>query len=128
VYFFTTIDNPPLGSESNPVHTVISLTKGTLASVLIDFPLGCRRLVKIYITYNARRLIPFNLVEPMAYDDKLFAVPMDFDLGDPPYELEVFSWNLDDTYPHQLTVGVNMLGVTAELNPLTLGAPQAPAE
>ena len=108
MYLFTTIDIPANTFETTPVHVIIPLSKGILESVLIDFPKGCVRLAKIFLTLHAKRFIPFNLATPVAYDDKLLIIPMNFPIENAPYELEAYCWNEDDTYPHEITVGINM--------------------
>lgn len=128
MYYFVSVDIPFITPITDPVRLIVPLYQGVLDYIEISYPLGCQRLARTLIRYHSVAILPYNEDSYIAYDDHVLRVTLSLPIDTSPYELEISAWNLDDTYAHQLTYGINMLGVPVELNLATLSAPQAPPD
>lgn len=108
MYIFTEITNPPNTLESEALHTLITLSSGVLRGFDISFPEGCYRLARLQVFYHGRILVPFNLAGSLGYNNITLSIPMDFRIDTAPFDLDVITWNLDDTFSHTLSIGVNI--------------------
>lgn len=118
MYIFTEITNPPNTLASDPLHTIIPLSAGLLTGFDISFPEGCYRLARLQIFYHGRILVPFNLAGSLGYNNITLQIPMNYRIDTAPFDLDIITWNLDDTFSHTLNVGVNIDYETLpELNP-----------
>ncbi len=97
----TTIDQP--------VHTVCQIESGTIDYIEVEYPKGCVGLVKAKVLVHAHQLLPWNPSEWLYGDDRVFHIDANESVLAPPYEIEVISYNEDDTYDHQLSVVLNVI-------------------
>lgn len=95
--------------ESAALEDVVKVTHGVLHRVEIAFPAGCAGLAHLVILHREFQIYPTNPGGSFASDN--YTIPIDdyYELFDVPYSLKLRGWNLDDTYPHTLTVRLGIL-------------------
>jgi hypothetical protein len=103
------IPTPANTPESAPVETVITLPPGRLAHVDILFPSGCAGLAHVQIYRALHQLWPANAGGSFIGDGQVVSWDDDYMLTDEPLDLVAVTWNDDDTYPHTITVRINVL-------------------
>lgn len=109
MYSYTDVVIPPGTLESEPVKQTIKLSKGLIDYIEVAFPYGCCRLAHIQVFYHTVQILPLNHDNDLAYDDYVFKVNMQYPIKTEPYDVEVFAWNDDDTFPHEINIGVNVI-------------------
>ena len=105
-YDITTPANTP---ESAPIVTLCRLPRGRAANVDVLFPPGCAGLAHIQIYRGLHQLWPGNAGASIVGDGITVSWVEDYMMLDEPLTLVAFTWNIDDTYPHTITLRVNML-------------------
>lgn len=104
-YLFDEITIPAQTTEGNAIRTVIPLALGRIDRIDVSFPDGCVRLARCKMFFHGVQVLPFNLKQSVGYNNFVLQVPTILEIQEPPYELVIFTWNLDDTYQHTLSVG-----------------------
>lgn len=110
----TQLVNPILTPIETPVHVVLPLTDGMLEKVSILFPDGCYGLVGFWMTHHGIKIFPYNPAGILYGNDATIEFNMNFKMNTHPYDLELFSFNNDDRYPHILYISVNLLPFVIE--------------
>jgi hypothetical protein len=111
---------PAITSEANRIREKVHISLGIITDVYVGFPAGCAsydvatdttyRLARMRLLRAAEPILPRSKGTYLAADDfVVHAGPLQFPVlkGDPVLTWEL--WNLDDTYPHELWLGVNWL-------------------
>lgn len=111
---------PKNTSEENLLRQEIEISLGVITSVQIGFPAGCGGydwatntslyLARSRLKWKETTIVPRSPAQFLAADDFVIHMePVAFPLltGDPTLSWEL--WNLDDTYPHNLWLGINWL-------------------
>ena len=83
---------------------LMPMTLGTITRVLVDFPAGHIGLTHVRIRRGLYQVWPAN---PEAYftgSNQTLEWLEAYKLDTPPFQLEAFAWNLDDTYQHTITI------------------------
>lgn len=106
MYIYHEILHPCKMLATSPLLTTIALGQCTLDRVDLGFPDGCNRLLRVQVRYHEIFIIPFNQDFTTGYNDIVLQIPMAFKVAQPPFELDIISYNLDDTYQHTLSVGL----------------------
>jgi len=99
---------PPQTPESEAVIERIPLTRGSIRSIMVAFPPGCCALCHVQVFDKGWQLVPWTPGESLAWDDYVFDLLQNYPLVAEPYELTVKAWNDDDSYEHNIFVGVLM--------------------
>lgn len=107
-------------SEAELIKKELGISLGIITDVYIGFPAGCAaydvattttfRLARCRLKRAASMIVPRSPKQYVAADDfVVHAGPLRFPVlkGDPILTWEL--WNLDDTYPHELWIGINWL-------------------
>jgi len=96
-------------TKENPVKEQIILPKGVIKQVGYFFPSGCAGLAHLTIWKSTVQQWPRSQ-DFSYYGDNLYRdFPEDFELPDA-YNILIFKcWNIDDTWPHTLTVHITVL-------------------
>jgi hypothetical protein len=105
-YLCKEITNLPNTLEGNANRTVIPLNEGRIDRVDLCYPDGCVGLLRCKVYLHGIQIIPFNLNESIGYNNHILELPMQLVIDTAPFELQVFTWNLDNTYTHTLTIGI----------------------
>lgn len=107
IYSFeiTTPANTPL---SNMKKTVMKLAKGTTYRIEILFPPGPCGLLHVQISDALHQVWPTNAGEFFTTDDETISFNDELVIGEPPYELQAYTYNEDDTYDHTLWIRIGL--------------------
>lgn len=85
-----------------PVRTVINITKGVITGWFVFFPRGHWGECRLRVKKGDHPLLPAN-GEGYIYGDGTVFKSKDFvHVKNPPYKLDVFTWNLDTINAHEL--------------------------
>lgn len=119
---FVAIEVAPNTSELLGVIETIALQKGVISYINVTFPGGCVGLVYLQIFCHGEQISPWNKVSALRGNDITIVALKDYELLQPPYEVLVKVWNLDDTYTHTPLVDIMELeNVEKSLPELLLG-------
>lgn len=100
---------PPNTTEESKVTTTMYLLSGTITKVHILFPPGCNGLAKLEIYNKSFKLWPTSPDEYFFGDTYPFEWSEDYDINENPYTLTLSGYNIDNVYPHTVTVKIAML-------------------
>lgn len=95
---------PPNTSQLNPVTASVEMLPGTVTRVRLDFPPGCFGLARVEIWHKSFKLWPSSPMSYFAGDTFPIEWPEDYQLVEAPFTLTIKGWNLDNVYPHTVTV------------------------
>lgn len=102
--FLKYISTPVGKTEALPLVTRLKLTKGRLKGGLLYFPSGPAGNLHFLARKGIHQLLPFNTGENFRLDDCVFSFTLGIDLVEPPYEIELVTWNDSILYTHALSV------------------------
>jgi len=103
VYTFE-ITTPKNTLETAKQKTVCQLEKGIIKHFEVFFPPGPAGLLHIQIARGNYQIWPKNTDDSFAADDVTISFNDEFSLKEPPYQLEVYTWNDDDIYEHMTRI------------------------
>jgi len=95
--------------ESSPVEVELNLTHGVIFWVGVQFPVGCAALAHCRILHRRHQVWPANIDSSYASDGYVIPNYPYYDFTEPPYNLTAICWNDDDTYPHTITIYIEIL-------------------
>ncbi len=101
--------------EGSPVLEYLDVHPGNLRHVSITFPSGCVGLAHLRILYFEHQVFPSNVDSSFSGDGLQIAFAEDMDLKEPPYSFKLVGWNEDDTYPHTVTVRMQIVPVNKSI-------------
>jgi len=103
--------------ETAKQKTTLELTRGKITRVMVEFPAGHVGLTHLAINRGLFQLWPVNPESAFKSSNETIIWEEDYNLDTPPYELEAYAWNEDDTYEHTITVRIVLesLGVVSNL-------------
>jgi len=104
--FVYKIDTPITASFDSPQTTVAQLTRGRLVGGFLFFPSGPAGKLHFLIRTGVHQILPFNVGESYALDDCVVPLHFSLDLPEPPFHLDLITWNTSIAYPHSLTVAL----------------------
>jgi len=93
----------------SPLETELQLTAGVLHAVWIEFPPGCAGLAHVQIRQPEATFLPSNPDGSFAGDSCVIPIMEYKPLISGLDLLKCFAWNLDDTYPHTVTIRIGVL-------------------
>lgn len=116
MYYSYLVNVPANTTEQHPVVTTAKLTGGVIHRVEVQFPAGCADLARCAIDHDGHQYLPSNPEGSFGSDD--YSIPIDeyYELRPDHSTLQLRMWNADDTYDHEITVRIGVLGVEA-VNP-----------
>lgn len=100
---------PANTARSSPVETVLQLSHGVMHYLEIGFPAGCAALAHLVLLHQDHQLYPTNPEGSFAADYHIIPIRDYFELFYEPFALKLRGWNLDDSYPHTITVRIGIL-------------------
>lgn len=98
------ISTPKETTETAPLISKLKLTKGRLAGGLLYFPPGPAGKLHFRAMMGIHQILPFNTGENFRLDDCVIPVALGIDLSEPPYEIDLVTWNESTLYAHALTI------------------------
>jgi len=107
-------------SEDAPLITPLYLTKGRLTGGFLFFPSGPAGTLHFLARVGLHQILPFNQGENFRLDDCVVPFSLGIDLLEPPYNVDLVTWNDSTVWPHALSVCF-FLAPSGKIK-LTLGA------
>ena len=107
--FEASITIPKNTTASSPTTVILKIALGIITKIMVRPRPGHAGLAHMVILHHEHQIAPST--ENMEFHGDTFPI----DWGDyyesyqPPYELKLKGWNLDDTYPHTFDVFVAIL-------------------
>lgn len=102
--FLKYISTPITATEDNPLVTTLRLAKGRLCGGFLYFPSGPAGLLHFIARIGRHQIIPFNTGQSYRLDDCVVTLHLEIDLFEPPFEIDLITWNTSTEYDHALTV------------------------
>lgn len=99
--------------EANKDDTEIALTKGIVHKLDITFPSGCQGYLHVAINHGLHQIWPYEVDQSFATDGETITFPEFYHIKFRPFGLMVYTWNLDDTYDHDVIIRIGILPVSA---------------
>lgn len=93
---------------SNKLKTVLPLERGVTYKLDIVFPPGPAHLLHVQITDAIHPVWPTNADSDFAGDNETISFGDEYPMLESPYQLECFTWNLDDTYDHRVIIRIGI--------------------
>lgn len=103
------ISTPANTTKAAPQRTLLTLHAGVIEQVHVAFPPGPQGLLHVQLERGGNPLWPNNQDDGFAWDDYTIIFAPAYELSAAPYHLEAITWNLDDTFVHQVTIRVNIV-------------------
>ena len=103
VYAITT---PANTSAAARLKTVMPIARGRITEVGLQFPSGAVGYHHIQIRRQLHQLWPLNPDADFAASDETIHWFEEYDLDQPPFFLDAYTWNLDTVYAHTVTVRI----------------------
>jgi len=95
----------PLGTtESAPLISRLKLTKGRLTGGFLYFPSGPAGTLHFLARIGIHQILPFNTGENFRLDDTLINFSIHIDLTEPPFVIDLVTWNDSISFAHVLSV------------------------
>ena len=91
---------------TNPVVVLARLVKGVIVQWEIAIPPGVQGLTGTFVRRAGHQIVPHNPESYLKGDDDRIVWPDNYVLDDEPLTLGLYTWNLDDSYPHTITVRI----------------------
>ena len=91
-------------TEDAPLTTTLYLTRGRLTGGFLFFPSGPAGTLHFLARMGLHQVLPFNQGENFRLDDCVIPFSLGIDLLEPPYNIDLITWNDSTTWPHALTV------------------------
>jgi len=108
IYSFN-ISTPANTLEADRVKTVLKLTAGIIHQLDILFPTGCAGLLYVALNHGLHQVWPSNDKEYFHTDGDKISFKEFYELKSDVNTLDVYTYNLDDTYPHAIIIRLGLL-------------------
>jgi hypothetical protein len=100
--------------ETAKQKTVLALARGKITRVMVEFPPGHAGLTHIGINRGLFQLWPANQSATFRSSNETIIWEEEYSLDTPPYNLDAYAWNEDDTYEHTITVRIVIAPVAVQ--------------
>jgi len=107
--YTATITTPKNTAKTSLLHTVLNVTKGLVYKVEFYFPSGSAGLMGLAVFDGLFQLWPSTIGEFFNSDDETISFDDMYLKQAAPYQLDIYSYNLDDTYDHSMQVRVGLV-------------------
>ena len=97
------ISTPKETPADNPKVTTLRLSKGRLSGGWIYFPSGPAGTLHFVARLGIHQILPFNTDKSYRLDDCIVPFHLEIDLFEPPFEIDLITWNTSTLYNHALT-------------------------
>ena len=99
---------PANTTRDNPDWQKLKICKGTIIQWIIFMPEEAADLLHFTVEYHGVQILPYNRPESIYGLFTPTMIPESLRIDDKPYELDIYAWNTDDTYPHEYNLHVNI--------------------
>lgn len=103
-----TIKTPANTSFDNAIKTILSVAKGLVWRIEIEFPPGCSGLMYVYISDGLYQLCPATPGAAFHSDSSLIGLDDLYLKSSGPFEFVITTWNLDETWDHTIQIRLCM--------------------
>lgn len=93
-------------TEASPKVTTIKLTKGLITGGFIYFPSGSAATLHVKLRRGVHQIIPANPGQNFALDNCVVPLFPNIEIDEPPFNIDILTWNDSTTYAHALTVSL----------------------
>jgi len=100
---------PANTSKDQAVEETLEVVPGTLKLITVEFPAGCHDLVYIQVLQSNNIIVPDDASEGIVGNDITLPIEFNDPIDTGKTKIVIRGWNFDDTYPHTITVGMNVL-------------------
>lgn len=108
IYHFT-ISTPANTQEADKNKTVLKLERGIIHQIDIIIPPGHAALANLAINRAIHQVWPSNNQNYFKGDDTTISMKEHYPILKEPYQLEAYTWNIDDTYSHSFYIRIGLL-------------------
>ena len=95
--------------KTNLKHTVLNITRGLVYKVEFYFPSGSAGLMGVAVFDGLFQLWPSTVGEFFNSDNETIRFDDMYLKEAAPYQLDIYTYNTDDTYPHSVAVRVGLV-------------------
>ena len=93
----------------SPLRTVLKVSKGLVYKVEVESPVGPQGLLQTRIMDGGHQLWPSSVDEYFHPDGLCISFDDTFLKLAEPFQFDILTWNIDDTYSHEVTVRIGMV-------------------
>ena len=105
----------PIGTtKENKQRSDLVLIPGVVTKVEVQFPPGSAGLLYAHINRGVHQVWPHNPDYQYIGDDQTIIIPANYRLVEPPYQFELYTWNIDDTYDHMIIIRFDVMAEVSE--------------
>jgi len=106
------ITTPAATPPTAKLKTILPLACGKITRIDIQFPSGLQGYAHLALNRGLHQLFPSNQAGDFASSQETIWWNENYDIDQAPFQLEAFTWNLDNTYPHTITVRIVLEPIT----------------
>lgn len=111
--YTATISTPKSTDAANKKRSRLSVTKGLVYKVEIDFPHGSAGLLHAQIFQPGFQIWPTNPNEDFHTPGFVISFEDTYLKDTAPYRFDILTWNEDDTYAHTMQIRIGMVSKEA---------------
>lgn len=109
-------------SKATLQKTVLKLEKGTITRFELVFPTGCCGLVYVHVNQALHQVFPKNPDYQLTGNGATIVSTDEYEIKEPPLELDFYGWNTDEIYDHTITVRIQLVPAKEILHKVVGGA------
>jgi len=109
-------------SKATRQKIVLKLEKGTITRFELVFPTGCCGLVHVHINQALHQIFPKNPDYQLTGNGATIVSTDEYEIKEPPLELDFYGWNTDEIYYHTITVRIQLVPAKEILHKVVGGA------
>ena len=99
---------PANTTTDNPDWQKLQISRGIIIQWIVFMPEEAADLLKVRVVYHGTQILPYTgkdwiygLFKPTVIEDRI-------QIQDPPFELDIYAVNEDDSYSHEYNIYVNI--------------------
>lgn len=96
-------------TAANKTKLELLLEKGTITRFELTFPTGCANLAFVHVNDALHQVYPKNPDYQFTGNGITIYSTDEYEIKEPPYTLQFYGWNTDDTYPHTVTIRIQLV-------------------
>jgi len=100
------ISTPKNTTESTPLITTLTLSRGRLTGGFLYFPRGPSGYLHFTAQVGIHQILPYNIDQSYRLNGCVVPLHLDIDFFAPPFSIDLVTWNDSATYAHVMTVGI----------------------
>lgn len=89
-------------------ETILKVTSGLIYRIEVEFPPGCSGLMHVQIFDGSYQVYPASIQDSFHSDARVIGFDDLYLKQQPPFEFKILTWNLDETWSHEIQVRIGM--------------------